>query len=477
MAKVPLENLVKAVQTSKEHAYNLANICKTCEHRSKVFHWTKAQDSDVTAIRKEIVRIHKLASKKSGETSLYRDAVIRTFNEHFYFTDCGHIHTGKMERPYLIGYPEQRYVSFEDRLKRVGLGLGESLSKREADKKLKEDCEKLLAKIDELYQNELVTVIVKKDIDDNLCKNVIHFSCGSCEGSFADKYEIPDLAPCEGIKCPFKSFVTKLAEQLKYDSKFINVYGFGVLQSKEWNIIVSRGEICEQPSENLARFSPDLILITPNFFSNKHLPIQERWVRPGMIGPARPIDVNVIGFESAMNFLIPTLVYDCESETYIHTPIEKTPPSIEKIAQKLASMEFAIKPSEKAYRAAHDRIVEITRDMGLGFGFKPKVEFPLAAGNIDIGWLDRTTGALEVAIEVELSASILGDLWKLCEARPKLAVLIVKGGYYQTALKHVIKSELIKKMKQRLMVLDASSKEFTIVEGEKLLVTSGKEKG
>lgn len=162
------------------------------------------------------------------------------------------------------------------------------------------------------------------------------------------------------------------------------------------------------------------------------------------------------------------------TKPYIYTPIEKTPPSIEKIAQKLASMEFAIEPSEKAYRAAHDRIVEITRDMGLGFGFKPKVEFEVKAGHIDVGWLNRTTKALEVAIEVELSASILGDLWKLCEAQPELAVLIVKGGYYRTALAHVIKSELIKKMRQRLMVLDASSKEFTIVEGEKLLVTSGK---
>lgn len=314
MAKVPLENLIEAVQTSKEHAYNLVNICKTCDHRSKVFHWTKAQDSDIIAIRKEIARTCKLASKKLGETS-FRDAVIRTFNEHFHFTDCGHIHTGKRERSYPIEYPKQRYVSFEDRLKGV-LSLGESLSKRDADKKLKEDCEKLLSKLDELYQNELVTVIVKKDIDDNLRKNVIHFSCGSCEGSFIDKYEIPDLAPCEGIRCPFKSFVIKLAEQLKYDSQFINVYGFGVLRSKEGSIIVSRGEIREQPSENLARLSPDLILIVHNFFSNKYLPIQERWVRLGMTEPAI---LNVIGFESAMNFLIPTLVYDCENETlYLH---------------------------------------------------------------------------------------------------------------------------------------------------------------
>ena len=115
--------------------------------------------------------------------------------------------------------------------------------------------------------------------------------------------------------------------------------------------------------------------------------------------------------------------------------------------------------------------------MGLEFGFKPTLEYRVGSDRIDVAWLNGETGALEVAIEVEFAASVTGDLWKLCEAHPKLAVLIVKGGYYESALNHVARSKIIRKTRQRLMILDISNKDYIVVRGGRLLMSSRREGG
>jgi hypothetical protein len=442
-----------------------------------VYKWVRAENSDIVSIKEEIERAHRLTSKEL-KRSLHREMVIRTFNEYFRITDCGHI---RVRRDFDY---ERRSLPFEDRLKAAvsaPLPPSISLTERDANQQLKEACEKLLTKIDELCKLELITPAVKRDADGNLRNNEICFLCEGCTSSYLNKYEM--LPPCRGFECLFKSFTNKLAEQLKSDFQFVDVYNFGILRHQV-KVIISTEELFRQPPANLARFDPKLILVVLNFFRDRYLPhaqsttyryvgvlprIQPSVLTRTMEPSATINELNLRAFEFAMKFMISTLIYDSETGNHVYIPVGKIPPPMEKIVQRLASIEVGVKPTEKVVKAFHDQIVDICQKIGFELGFKSEKEHKVGTDRIDVGWLDKTTGELEVGIEVELGASILGDLWKLSEARPKLAVLMVKGGYYQNALGHATRSEIIRKLKQKLMVLDISSKDYVIVNGKKLL--------
>lgn len=401
------------------------------------------------------------------------DGVVSAFKEYYRVTDCGHLYITERSGPRFAPSHTKEEVSFEERLKRVGLGLSLYPSEEEARERLdelKRSYEELLAKIDRLRRSDLVTAVVRKDVAGDLCRNEVRFLCKSCEESFINKLKM--LPPCKGSDCIFKHFVAKLGEEMGCNSCYVDVYNFGVLQSKDGNIIISNGRL-NQPTKNVSMFDPKLILCVHRFFLNKlassSLPVERLYPIERPVVKWEERQIEKLAFICAMGFLTPTLVYDCETDRHAYVTVETTKPSIAKIVERLALIEYTVKPTERAYRAAHDRIVEICKKMGFDFGLEPTTEHRIGSDRIDVAWLNKDTGALEVAIEVELSGSVASDLWKLCEARPNLGVLIVKGSKYKSAVDHVTRSEIIKKMKLRLMVLDISEKAYMLVKGRKLL--------
>ena len=397
---------------------------------------------------------------------------VRTFKEYYRVTDCGHLHIAiKKPRP---AFYIRREAPFEGLLERAGSqpwpepeeGAEEVLSE------LKRTYEELLATIERLCGSELVTAVVKKDVDGNLCKSEVRFLCKACENSFIDRVEMH--YPCRGDDCLFEHFLTKLGEKLGCSSRYVDAYGLGVLEGRDGNIIVSRGRL-SQPRENVSIFNPKWIVCIVNFFSNKlESGVSLRW---SASLPSRPAvtreetELEGVALGCAAEFVTSTLAYDCDTGRYAYVPIGTAERSVAKIVERLASIDYTVEPRERAYKAPHDRIVEICRNMGLEFGLRPVTEYRINSDRIDVAWLNKDTEALEVAIEVELSASIVSDLWKLCEAHPNLAVLIVKGGSYDSALGHVSRSEIIKKIGLRLMILDISSKAYLLVEGGRILGT------
>ena len=394
--------------------------------------------------------------------------VLRAFKEHFHLRDCGHLHISKKAEQYPIFPRDVAEPTFEERLKRVGMIYSQEDAMEKLNE-LKKVYNELQMKIDQFYQSDLVFTLVKKDIDGNLRKNEVLFLCKSCGPSFVDKYEFSPQ--CEGLECVFKKFVELLGKHLGSEAEFIDVYDIGILKLPKGNIIISRGRI-HQPAENLALFNPILIVSICNFFSDNYIMegLHYRWYPvESRLTPEEHADVNSVALETAINYLIPVLAFDCSADQSVFVPIRVAPSDLVNIVKRLTSIEFSVKPSERAYKAAHDRIMELCRDIGLEFGFIPEMEYRIGNERIDVAWIDRKTGILKVAIEVELSGSILGDLWKICEANPDIGILIVKGRYFKTAAEHVMKSNIIKKMNQTIMILDISEKNYVIIKGREVL--------
>ncbi len=79
------------------------------------------------------------------------------------------------------------------------------------------------------------------------------------------------------------------------------------------------------------------------------------------------------------------------------------------------------------------------------------------------------TQEVEVAIEVELGSNPTGELWKLVELKPKLAVLAVKGKQYDQTLMRIAKSRILREQAQTLMVLDVSDRRSVVVRGNDIM--------
>ncbi len=480
--------VVEALKASKEYVYDIANICKECEHRSHVFRWVRAEDDDIEEVLRELRRSYRLALDKEqrlaeqieqhGIVSLFGiDEVIRAFRR-CHVRDC--IHLRMVERkPRLATFYWKEGTTLEGWLRDVRLWLGPFPSKEdvkrcmdELKKIMERTYEELLMKVQQSRRNELVAILVKKDLDGNLRRNEVRLLCKACEESLVNRLEMNP--PCEGINCLFKHFVAKFGERIGCRTRYVDVYDFGVLEGKNGNIIVSRGRP-NQPTKNVLMFNPKLIVCIQNFFSSKlaskyltyrSYPTEDPIVRWRRRRKAEE-RLRDLAFNCAKEFLVPTLAYDCETNQYAYVPVGIIEPSTIKIVEKLASIEYTIGSTEGS--DAHDNIAKICENIGLEFGLRPIREYEVGSGRVDVAWLDKDAGALKVAIEVELGTlmitKITNDLWKLCEARPELGVLIVEGDYYKRVLERVAKSEIIKKMGLRLMVLNISEKTYVVVRG------------
>lgn len=394
--------------------------------------------------------------------------VLRLFESNFRILDCGHLKVMERRLPFEI---KRRRIPFEEQLKDAGLLYTRS-SERAELVDLKNTRQKLIEKIDQLYQSEFVTTAIKKDIDGNLYKNEIRLLCKACEESYLNKYEFPG-APCGGRTCIFKHLVTKLAEQLKYDTMYVEPYELGLLFKENDALIVSRTDSVMHPADNIMLFNPSMLIVLSNFLSEEtveataeqsylYLP---RTARSHLSG----LDPTAIAYKYAKSYLLPTIAYDWASDNHGYVSIETKPPAMREIIKTIVSMEYTVGATERAYKAPHDRIVTLCEEMGLEFGFNPVKEYSLETSRIDMVWLDREKGEPKIGIEVELSGQITADLWKLCELQPSLGVLIVKGSYYNTAVDYVARSSIIRKFDQKILIFDVTEKNYTLIKGGKLV--------
>jgi hypothetical protein len=327
--------------------------------------------------------------------------------------------------------------------------------------------EKFESKINELHKSELVFSTVKKDVDGNIAPNEIQFLCRGCMENFVDRYEIPEERPHEGSRFVFKNFCNKLAGELGCESEYVDIYDFGILKETTGNLLVCRGTL-KQPPANIALFNPRMIIAAVNFFADRMtIPDHERfhYYRPAL----KPESIRLVAFNTASSLVLPTLAYDCSTDEHAYVPVGVVEPSDEQVIETLAAIDYLVSPTEKAYKAAHNRIIEICRDLGLELGFRSETEYRFGSDRIDVAWLNPPNESLEVAIEVELGSSVTDELWKLCEAKPRLATLIVRGSYFDTARNQIASSDIVRKMNQKIMLLDISEKRHVIVSGSTVL--------
>jgi hypothetical protein len=221
-------------------------------------------------------------------------------------------------------------------------------------------------------------------------------------------------------------------------------------------------------------FDPSQFIVLSNFLSTETVkPISEH---VGLHIRTRPrihilskSDPTATAYDYAKDYLLPTVAYDWATDEYEYVPIETRAPAMSQVIKTIVSIDYTVGATERAYKAPHDRIMDIYEEMGLEFGFNPVKEYTLGKSRIDVVWLNREKEEPEVGIEVELSGQITNDLWKLCELKPPLGVLVVKGSYYDTAVDYVTSSSIVKRFDQRILVFDASEKNFILVEGSKLV--------
>ncbi len=311
----------------------------------------------------------------------------------------------------------------------------------------------------------------------NLELDEVRFLCKTCTQGFKGVYEFPEDPPFRGLQFAFKGFVARVAKELQAHHKFIEMFDVGVIPTTHGNLVLMM-DPTSQPTANIAAFDPSLIVVACNFFwgrwREQHPSLMGMWSGGSESGPwtdsrRTPDDVKVAVFKAVSNYLVPCLAYDCEPDACEHIEIKPAPANLETIMQGIASIELTVKPTEKAFKAAHDRLLEELKVMGLSFAYDTRVEYPLGPDRLDVAWVNRSTQTVEVAIEVELGSNPTGELWKLVELKPKLAVLAVKGKQYDQTLMRIAKSRILRDEAQTLMVLDVSERRAVVVRGNEIM--------
>ncbi len=410
----------------------------------------------------------------------------RVFNNQFRLSDCGHLQTGFHGREHLGMYGREpfswrRPSTVEEKLERPYPDI--PYTEDDAQKILAEmehQKDYLVGKLKETLTSDLVVPIVKRSMTGNLELNEVRFQCKTCDHDFKGVYEFPEDPPFRGLQFAFKAFVGRVAKELQATEDFSEMFGVGLIQTPQGNLVLMM-DPTSQPTANIVAFDPGLVVVVCNFFWGRW---RERrllmgdlmgfWSAKSESGPWRdsrrtPDDAKVAVFKAVSNYLVPSLAYDCETDAYEHMKIRSAPADLEKIVGRVASIELTVKPTEKAFKAAHDRLVEELKVMGLSFAYDTRSEYPVGPDRLDVAWVNRLTQEVEVAIEVELGSNPTGELWKLVELKPKLAVLAVKGKQYDQTLMRIAKSRILREQAQTLMVLDVSDRRSVVVRGNDIM--------
>ena len=337
---------------------------------------------------------------------------------------------------------------------------------------LKDDLYITLEKLDELSKDEFVTIAVKKKFNGDLIKNDLLLLCNSCKKLYTDKIEAsPDL-----INYIFEKFIERLGRHINCKTRYIKSYELGILIKDKNTIIVTKEN--KHPIENIAIFHPSLIIVITNFLSDITVePIDhyfERFIvrRRKKHETYAEEDLKNIAYLYLSDYLKPILLYDWNLDIYETIHISEKTSSPTKIIESIVSIDYSISASEKAYKAPHDKIVDIYYKMGFELGFNSVKEYRYGDQRIDVVWLDKEKGKPEVCIEVEFSGSIGNDLWKICEEHPSLGVLVVKGNQYDNAVKMVIRSNIIKILNQKILILNITNHNYTLIEGNRIIARS-----
>ncbi len=409
----------------------------------------------------------------------------RVFNEHFRLTDCGHLETGFYGRERLGMSGREpiswyRPMSVEEKLEPYPSLVHAEEDPEKILSEMKLQKEYLVEKLEETLISKTVVPIAKRSMTGKLELDEVRLLCKACSMDFKEVYEFPEDPPFRGLEFVFKGFVSRVAKELQATEEFNEMLDVGVIRTLQGNIVLMMNPPT-QPTANIAALGPSLVVVVCNFFWRRW---RERRLLMGQVfgfgsGGGRsepwiesrlvPDDMKVAVFRAVSNYLVACIAYDCESDAYEQMALKPSLASLEKIVERIASIELTVKPTEKAFKAAHDRLLEELKVMGLSFAYDTRTEFPLGPDRLDVAWVNRSTQKVEVAIEVELGSNPTGELWKLVELRPRLAVLAVKGKQYDQTLTRLAKSRILRDEAQTLMVLDVSDRRFVVVRGNDIV--------
>lgn len=394
--------------------------------------------------------------------------------EHFMTVrDCGHLHLRRQGEDQGL----RQKPSLEDQLSRAGsLLFGPSqFETRELLVRLQSRKEDLLRRISELSQSEWVVTVTKHNMKSEIVPTDLLFLCKSCAEGFTEAYQLP----IEGVQFIFKGFVSRLAELLKASCELIDIYSLGVISDQGENIVVINHSPT-QPPGNITMFHPKLVITLANFFfgrtvASEAMGYAEPWASGEFIrgqgwmqNSKKMEDPKALVFQSASTYSVRSLSYDCENDEFELMEIERIPSNINEFVKKISSINLTVKATEKQFKAAHEMLVEQFKLAGLSFGMQVQTEYPFGPDRLDIAWLDRSSTKVKVAIEVELGSNPMGELWKMVEIQPELAVLAVKGNQYEPTFARIGKSSILRERDQELMLLDVSERRYSLVTRNKL---------
>lgn len=346
-----------------------------------------------------------------------------------------------------------------------------------------------------------IVPFVKKKLDGSLDAEHLYLFCKDCGKKLLEMGSlilIPREEPCAGGMCIIRHFIINLAEKLGCSYHTVAAYNFYVLKTTSLgNIVIAYPG---SSLENVEYYDPQLILyLYPRYpwtsprrtlawvfspLAHHHVPWREYNILSPLEGhhyiafPAKStmwdkktIEKNVseAAAQIAALYAIPCLLYVLDLDIYSYSPVAHV--DNQDLINSIINVDFALPESFKGWKEPHNALQEKLRELGYKLGFIAEVERP-QFGRVDVVWLNKQ-GHVEVAFEIEFSRNIEKALWKLCEISPKLAVLVVKASHYGSAFNKIIASNILKRLGQRLLLIELSNRSHVLIEGNKILALKG----
>ena len=138
--------------------------------------------------------------------------------------------------------------------------------------------------------------------------------------------------------------------------------------------------------------------------------------------------------------------------------------STDKIIQ--AIIDKLDKYSTQVHGKAHNRLIGAFQRIGRDLGFAPESELSDKAARIDVVWLNRSSGKVEVAIEVETSQNWKKDIITTWELGPRLAVILIHQKR-EKGISDMLQYRPVKSMPHDLLIINyLLKKAYLIKQGQ-----------
>ena len=334
-----------------------------------------------------------------------------------------------------------------------------------------------------------VCFLIEKSVKGEVLTDDIIACCHQCAEKLKGGYVVIKDSTCSSRLCFLKRFTKALAERLGCRFDFIEVYGFGVIYHNGLKMLICDyrplGLTADIPEEALT-YPSDLIVVLYNFPGSA---IIERYSFASHIDNIgyytlyphhslsmtnKPeLDYGPLAFNIVSKIPKSLLIIDCYAKKHYYLPVGESEPSLNEILNALSSISL---DSFLTTRHPHDALRDHLVRIGAHLGYKPVREQQICGDRIDVVWYDRSSNDMKYAIEIEFqrqSQALLADLWKLCEVESEYAVLIVRDdSTFEKALRHVISSSLIKRLKRSIIIYNIREKKYVIFKEGKLITQS-----